>query len=384
MKTNVVRTAEKKREPNLLRAGVILGVAFVATLGIGLALQSASRGGDAENQATVASAERPGKKTTKPTTQRTAPRTAVAETTPVRETVVAAATPTAPVEVEPAVDDAPVTYEEAERVFLEGDYERAAILLGAYTRQKSENVWGHYLRGLALHRADRLEEAEEAYRSALEIDGDHPKTLVNLARTLLKSDRPAEALNYAARASETWPENVDAHRTRARALHTMGHAGEALEAYADALAIDPEDSWSLNNSGLILIEDERFEEAVDPLRKACTANESEARFFNNLGIALERSGDLVGAKEAFASAIAIDAGYEKSLVSLARVDRRIEEGAESAPILVLEPTETDEVASVPTAADDSTPEITETTVTAETPAIASIVPAEEKERAIQP
>jgi predicted Zn-dependent protease len=221
-----------------------------------------------------------------------------------------------------AVDAAsaePVRYEDAEAAYFAGDRARAAELFERYTARKPDNAWGHYMLGLSRWKTGDLTGAEEAFQAALAIAPAHEKSLVNLSRTLLDDGRAADALPIITRAVEAEAPSVDAHRVHGRVLHTLGRTEEALAAYAEALAIDPEDAWSLNNAGLVLIEAERFEEAANYLARACDADSSEAVFRNNLGIARERLGDYGAAETEFAQALELDGSYDKARVSLARV-----------------------------------------------------------------
>ncbi len=101
----------------------------------------------------------------------------------------------------------------------------------------------------------------------------------------------------------------------------LGSVDRAEEAYRRALALDPLDSWTMNNLGLLMIRDGRHEEALPPLARATELRPDVAVFQNNLGIALERSGHVVEAAEAYGAALAVDPEYEKARVSLERVER---------------------------------------------------------------
>jgi Flp pilus assembly protein TadD len=233
----------------------------------------------------------------------------------------------APAEIVPAVVEStpvespePVRYVDAETAFLGKNWEEATELFCRFTEENPEHLWGQYLHGLSLRRTARLDEAEAAFVAALEISPEHGKSLVNLGRVLLDADRAADALVRLEKACELQPESVDAQRVRGRALHSLDRRAEALEAYAAALAVDENDVWSLNNSGLIHIEEERFEDARGPLGQACAADAGVATFWNNYGVALERSGEIVAARKAYAEAVALDPEHEKAARSLARVE----------------------------------------------------------------
>jgi len=214
----------------------------------------------------------------------------------------------------------PVTYAEAEEAYFAARYDEAADLFTAYTERKSENAWGFFMLGLSLHKCGELDDAETALRGALEIDADHGKSRINLARVLLDLQRPEDALGEAEAVVDADPANGNAYRTLGRAYHTLGLIDEAEIAYAEAIRKNGEDTWSLNNLGLLWIERGRHDEAIGPLARAVTLDGERALFRNNLGAALERTGHFALAAESYRRAVEIDDSHEKAAVSLARVE----------------------------------------------------------------
>ena len=288
-------------------------VALVASLGIGLAIHSAAPGDDepqtvARNAgATPATPARPA-----PQPEATAP---VVEPAGPAETA-APVVVTADVPAEPA---APVTYAEAEAAYLDGDWDEAVFLYESFTAENPENAWGHYMLGLSHRRAGDLERASVAFRRSLRVAPQHVKSLVNLGRTMLDQGLAGDALPYLERAVEADGTNVAAKRVLARAQHTVGRREAAKATYLDALAIDESDAWSLNNYGLMLIEEERFADALPPLARACEVKSDVAVFHNNLGIALERSEFYGLARAQFERALQLDEDHLRASASLDRV-----------------------------------------------------------------
>ena len=148
---------------------------------------------------------------------------------------------------------------------------------------------------------------------------DHAKALVNLARVRLDLERPADAVEPVEHAVELDAESVAARRVLARTYHSQGRREAAEESYLAALALDSDDAWSLNNLGLLRIEEERFEEAIAPLERACAVDAGQARFFNNLGVARERTRRYRAAEQAYTRAMSLDPSSAKAEVSLARI-----------------------------------------------------------------
>lgn len=219
-----------------------------------------------------------------------------------------------------------VSWEQADSVYREGDFGRAADFFAAYVERRPENPWGHYMLGLSARHAGDPGRAEAAFGEALERDPGHVKSLVNLGRTLLDGDRPEEAVSRLERARELDPENGDALRVLGNALSDLGRVEEAVEAYREALALNPDDGWSLNNLGLHLIRQGRHEEALPPLARATKVVPGHPVFLNNLGSALEGSGYPGEAIEAYRGALEADSAHEKASVSLARVEATLPEG----------------------------------------------------------
>ncbi len=221
-----------------------------------------------------------------------------------------------------------VSYEEAEQAFLEGRHDEAVDLFTRYTDRRSSNPWGFYMLGLSAWKAGEVEQAESAFERALELDPQHLKSWLNLARVRLDTSRPEAALEAIDEALAIDSESNVAGRLQGRAYHQLGQAEEAIDAYRRAILLDGGDVWSMNNMGLILIEEGRFEEALPPLARAVDLREDKAIFLNNLGIALENTGHYRAAEEAYKTAVAVDGTHEKAFVNLARA-----EGLEEDPSL---------------------------------------------------
>lgn len=213
-----------------------------------------------------------------------------------------------------------VTYEEAEGVFRKGDYAEASDLFEAYTERKPENVWGHYMHGLAAWKAGDRGTAVVALERAVELDPDNVKALVNLGRVLLEDGRAGEAEPHLQRAADVSPDSDDVWRVLGNVHSELGKSDLAVEAYRMALGLNAKDAWSMNNLGLLMIRLGDYEEALGPLARAVELEPGSPVFQNNLGVALERSGYLVAAAEAYRSAMAADGSYHKAATSLERVE----------------------------------------------------------------
>ena len=83
------------------------------------------------------------------------------------------------------------------------------------------------------------------------------------------------------------PQVAEGYRLVGRAYQELGDTDSALEAYREALVLDEQDAWSMNNMGLLLIKSSRSVDAIGPLARAGQLRDDLAVVRNNLGMALE-------------------------------------------------------------------------------------------------
>ena len=189
--------------------------------------------------------------------------------------------------------------------------------------------WEHYDEGIAAWKSGETTDAEEHLREWVAHAPEHVKGRVNLARVLIEIGRPHEAREHAKLATDIDPGSVVAKRVLARTLAEAGDPTAGLAMYEEALWLDPDDFWSLNNMGYLLILRGRHGEAVGPLALAARLDSTNAMFHSNLGAALEGAGYPAAALKAFATAVAIDPGHTRAAASVARLRELL--GEDSVP-----------------------------------------------------
>jgi superkiller protein 3 len=93
--------------------------------------------------------------------------------------------------------------------------------------------------GEAHLQANRLKEAEEAFRGMLQIDPEYPLALLRIALICTESGRYEEADSNARRVTQREPKNPTAHAILAEALYGAGKYQEAVESADLALKFSP-------------------------------------------------------------------------------------------------------------------------------------------------
>jgi Tfp pilus assembly protein PilF len=218
-----------------------------------------------------------------------------------------------------------VTFASAQSEYTQRKYGEAEESFDAYVKRHPDNAFGYYMLGLSAWKHGDLDRARAALEQSLTLDSTNVKTMLNLGRVLLEQGNPDDALVQVESAVSFDSGSAEVYRMKARVQSALGRRDSAEVSYRLALSIDPNDSWSMNNLGLLLIDDSRYEEALKPLARAVELRPESPAFANNLGVALERTGHAGSAAMAYQSALVADSTYTKAQKSLARVTGKTDE-----------------------------------------------------------
>jgi tetratricopeptide (TPR) repeat protein len=161
-----------------------------------------------------------------------------------------------------------------------------------------ENAYRANNRGVALLEQYRYEDAAAAFRAALLAEPSLGIARANLAIALLNLPKPEEARVEAAAAARAVPSLPQAPYVLGLAARASGDAKEAEAAFRRVLALDPRDVGAHVNVGQTLMQDRRYTEAVTEFRAALEAEPYSSTAAYNLGLALARSGDAAGSRDA--------------------------------------------------------------------------------------
>ena len=154
---------------------------------------------------------------------------------------------------------------------------------------------------LALHQADRLEEAETLYRRILDAEPRHADALhllglighqygryheatelimaaieikpdatyyYNLGNVMQAHNRPAAAAECFRLAIELRPGYVDAYNNLGNAQRLAGHAREAVDAFCQVIALQPDHGQAYNNLGNALLDLNEIPAALEAYQHA--------------------------------------------------------------------------------------------------------------------
>ena len=128
-------------------------------------------------------------------------------------------------------------------------------------------------------------EAIEPMKRALEYGGADEVLYDLLARVYLTNEMQEDALPMLEEAVDAFPENVDLQNYLLNAYAVTGQNERALEQYGGAVADDPGNAIYRYNFGSLLLQEERFDEAIVQLQEAVNLEEAYIDAYYNLGAA---------------------------------------------------------------------------------------------------
>ena len=173
----------------------------------------------------------------------------------------------------------------------------------------------HHL-GLLLYRLNRLDDAMTMISRAIEQAPASPFYWFNLGVVTQKAARPDEAIRAYRQAVTLNPRHLEAWSNLGNVLKDRGALPESIEAYQQALALNPSHADTHNNLGVALKEQGSMERALASYRQAIQLKPTHIEALNNLGLALMETGMLKEAIASFTQALTIMPGYLKALYNL--------------------------------------------------------------------
>lgn len=171
------------------------------------------------------------------------------------------------------------------------DYKGAAQHWGTLYQRHPKNA--EIALGLArvLRYAGQPQQSADIIQAQLESKPGDPDLLTELGKDYLAADRLPLALANLERARTAAPNRWDVHSALGVALDASGRFGEAAEAYAQALALSPDNPRILNNLALSQALDGRLDDAIATLKRAADHPKAGSQIRQNLAMLLALKGD---------------------------------------------------------------------------------------------
>jgi serine/threonine protein kinase/tetratricopeptide (TPR) repeat protein len=148
--------------------------------------------------------------------------------------------------------------------------------------------WAHFNRGLALAKAGRLVDAQDAYDAALKIDPDFPEALANRALVELELNQPEHAQADLERAIALGRDDVAILAALGEALARQGRRDDAEQYFGGLLARDPACQVALVARGIMRLTYD-LQSARGDLTRALAIDPDDAHAHYGMALAIRRS-----------------------------------------------------------------------------------------------
>ncbi len=179
-----------------------------------------------------------------------------------------------------------------------------------------DTVLDFFNQAIEYHQSGKLQEAESAYNSILNIDKKNPGALLNLASIYKNTSRVNKAVNLLESCIKYNPKFVDAYSNLGNLLRIIGQLGEAHQITKEAILLNPESVNSNINMGSILLEMNRLEEAMKFTLKAIELDQFNSIAHLNLSVIYRLQNNLDKSVEVARKAISLNSSKLEPYLSL--------------------------------------------------------------------
>ncbi len=167
-------------------------------------------------------------------------------------------------------------------------YADAAASFGNAITVLPDSSAGHLNQGLALLAAGNAADAAEPLQMAIDKGANSAEAYIYLGRIYLTSeDRENDALAVLEQGQAEFPDNEEIQTEILNAYVRAGQTDRAIDAYDARITADPDNPLYRYNYGSLLLQAERYDEAIEQLTRAAELDAQNANAFYNLGAAYQ-------------------------------------------------------------------------------------------------
>jgi Flp pilus assembly protein TadD len=164
----------------------------------------------------------------------------------------------------------------------------------------------HWKYGLALHKAERLDEAAEQYGVALRLNPKEKEVHNQLGQLLLAQSHLNEARTELEEALRSQPRNGEYHSQYGCVLEQLGLKEQARAEHAIALRLAPKSGRNHYEYAMFLFREDKLDDAILEFEAAVKYNPNHPEAHYHLGRALYVKGDYEGAKQHYEETARLD------------------------------------------------------------------------------
>jgi Flp pilus assembly protein TadD len=154
----------------------------------------------------------------------------------------------------------------------------------------------HWMYGLALDKADRLDQAAEQYRLALRLNPNEKEVHYHLGQVLVAQSQLSEGRSELEEALRSDPRNGEVHSEYGYLLARLGQKDEAGAQLEMATRLAPKSGRAHYDYAMFLLNEGKIDQAITEFQTALKHDPNHPEAHYHLGRALFVKGDFEGAK----------------------------------------------------------------------------------------
>lgn len=201
-----------------------------------------------------------------------------------------------------AKDDLEILKQQARYYNQQGDLSKSLSLCKQIIDRYSHDEKTYALMGNIYFKGQQLNEAEQFYLKALELNANNENVLNNLGTVFQHRQQYNNALSYYHKVLAINPLHIDAILNMGISFQHMGDYDKAKIYYKKVLELNPNLDHAFNNLGVLYQLEYDFESAIDCFKKAINIK-ADASYFNNLGAVYKLVGQYENAIENYQKAL---------------------------------------------------------------------------------
>ncbi|HYE95552.1 MAG TPA: tetratricopeptide repeat protein [Rubricoccaceae bacterium] len=155
------------------------------------------------------------------------------------------------------------------------------------TRIAPDSAGGHFNLGLAYLVGDDADQAIDPLQRSIDLGGADANAYLYLGRALIATQQGDRAIALLEQGVQAFPANEALQAELLNAYSASGQTDRSIAAYEAAIQRNPDNALYRYNYGSMLLQAERYDEAVEQLERAVAIDATNPDAFYNLGAAYQ-------------------------------------------------------------------------------------------------